>query len=128
MLINIKKTKNKLSHWLLTIVLLFSILSFSNGISNSSAGDRRMANSELRISNHVHYKRTISFTRAIQLSKFDFSFVFNQPYEETAFLHNLLLKVRLQHLTKLFLFAKRIGNESHLKTIPQNSDEDHLIR
>jgi hypothetical protein len=125
--INPKNTKNKLSQWLLPVILLLSLISFSSGTSISSAEDRQTVKNELRISNCFQHKRTISFTRAIQLSNVDFCLASSKIFGETVLLHDLLFKVRLQHLDKLLFFIKRIGNEIHHKAIPQSSDEDLFI-
>ncbi len=118
--------KDKLTKWLLTVTLFFSILTFSGYAGNSQSRQQQATQTELVISNnHKTCKRTISFKKAFELTSCN-DFLIN-PYKNwtnTLFTYNLLTKVKLDSISRQFCSYKSADHFLQVKTIPQNSDED----
>lgn len=118
--------KDKLTKWLLTVTLFFSIFTFSGYAGNSQSRQQLATQTELVISNnHKTCKRTISFKKAFELTSCK-DFLIN-PYTNwtnTLYTYNLLTKVKLDSISRQFCSHKSADHFLQVKTIPQNSDED----
>jgi hypothetical protein len=118
--------KDKLTKWLLTVTLFFSIFTFSGYAGNSQSRQQQATQTELVISNnHKTCKRTISFKKAFELVSCNAFFI--SPYRNwtnTLLTYNLLSKVKFDSISKQFCSHKSADHFLQVKTIPQNSDED----
>ena len=121
--------KDKLTKWLLTVTLFFSIFTFSGYVGNSQSRQQQATQTELVISNnHKTCKRTISYKKAFVLN--GFSEPFNCLYKNwtnTLFTYNILIKVNLDTISRQFYSHNPTDRFLQKKTIPQSSDEDIFV-
>jgi hypothetical protein len=121
--------KDKLTKWLLTVTLLFSIFTFSGYAGNYQSRQQQATQTELVIpSNHKTCKRTISYKKAFELiSSNGFLISTYKSWTNTLFTYNILTKIKLDSISRQFCFHKPTDRFLQVKTIPQNSDEDIFI-
>jgi len=127
---NIQLTyKDKLTKWLLTITLLFSVFTFSGYASNSQSRQQQATQTELVISNnHKTCKRVISYKKYFELISYnDFLISTYISWANTLFTYNILTKVKLDSISKQFYSYKSTGRFLQVKTIPKSSDEDIFV-
>lgn len=121
--------KDKLTKWLLTVTLFFSVFTFSGYDGNYQSRCQPATQTELVISNnHKTCKRTISYKKAFGLIRYNDCF--KSPYKNrtnTLFTYNILTKVKLNSISRRFCFHKPVDCFLQLKTIPQNSDADIFV-
>ncbi|MGK7392484.1 MAG: hypothetical protein ACNS60_19170 [Candidatus Cyclobacteriaceae bacterium M2_1C_046] len=118
--------KDKLTKWLLTVALFFSIFTFSGYAGYSQSRQQQATQTELVISNnHKTCKRTISFKKAFELTSCnDFLISTYKNWTNTLFTYNILTKVKLDSISKQFCSYKSADRFPQVKTIPKSSDED----
>lgn len=121
--------KEKLTNWLLTITLFFSIFTFSGYAGNSELRLEQENVPELIISNkQTTYKRTISYKKA-------FKFIICKDllkspcknWRNTLFTLNILTKVKFKSISRQFYAFKTADFFLQPKNIPQSSDEDIFL-
>jgi hypothetical protein len=121
--------KDKLTKWLLTVVLFFSIFTFSGYDGNSQSRQQQATQTELVISNcHKTCNRTISYKKAFGL--FSYNNFFISPcknWTNTLFTYSILTKVKLDSISSQFYSHKPAFHFLQVKTIPQISDEDNFV-
>jgi hypothetical protein len=121
--------KDKLTKWLLTVSLLFSIFTFSGYAGNYQSRQQQATQTELVISiNHKTCKRTISYKKAFELiSSNDFLISPYNSWTNTLFIYNILTKVKLDSISRQFCFRRSADHFLQKKSIPQSSDEDFFV-
>ena len=121
--------KDKLTKWLLTVTLLFSIFTFSGYAGNSQSRQQQTTQTELVISsNHKTCKRTISYKKAIVLIRCnDFLISPYKCWTNTLSTYNILTKVKFDSISRQFCSQKSANSFLPVKTIPQSSDEDFFV-
>jgi len=117
--------KDKLTKWLLTVTMFFSIFTFSGYAGDSQSRQQQPTQTEIVISNHKTWKRTIPFKKAFErISCNDFLVSNCKNWTNTLFTYNILTKVKLDSISRQFCSHKPAGHFLQVKTIPQSSDED----
>lgn len=121
--------KSKLTKWLLTITLFFSVFTFSGYVGSYQSIKHQAIQTERLISNkYKTCKRTISYKKA-----FDFTSCNNillstyKNWANTLFTYNTLTKVKFESISRQFYSHKFIGHFLQVKTIPKSSDEDVFV-
>ena len=121
-----KPVKDKLSKWLLTVALLFSIFTFSGYIGISTSQQQPYRNTELVYSINSNAKRNISFERV--LTKFNENVIFDSfsksVINEVLLLHNRIAKTKFDYLLKQIVTGKKVVRFTKLKINPHSSNED----
>jgi hypothetical protein len=118
--------KGKLTKWLLTVTLFFSIFTFTGYAGHSQPGRQQATQTERVLSNHHKTcKRTISYKKAFAPSSCnDFIISPYKNWTNTLFTYHLLTKVAFGSMSMRFLSQKPARHFLREKTIPQSSDED----
>lgn len=118
--------KDKLTKWLLSVTLFFSIFIFSGYAGNSQSRQQQKTQTEIVISDNLKTcKRTISLKKAFELISYNDLLI--SPYKNwtnALFAFNIITKVKLDNNSRQFCSQKFAPNFFQVKTNPQSSDED----
>jgi hypothetical protein len=118
--------KDKLTKWLFTVTLLFSIFTFSGYAGNSQSRQLETNQTELVVSNYSKIcKRAVSYKKGVELSHL-ISPLSNSDknWINVLFTYNILAKVKLDNISRQFYYYVPTNHFLQVKTIPQSSDED----
>ncbi len=117
--------KNRLTKWLLTVTLLFSVFTFSGYAGNSQSRQLETTHTELVVSSNPKiYKRAVSYKKGMELILFSPLISSDKNWVNTLLTYNLLTKVKLDTISRQYYSHKPVNHFLQVKTIPQNSDED----
>lgn len=121
--------KDKLTKWLLTVTLLFSIFTFSGYADNYHSRQSQTTQTELVISsNQQSCKRTISYKKAFELSIINDFLIFSyKSWTNALFTYNILTKVKFDSISKQYCSHRPADRFPQIKAIPKSSDEDILV-
>ncbi len=124
-----KKTypKEKQTIWLLSVALLLSIFSFSGYLTNSQSLQQATQTELVLTSKHKTTKRVVSFYNAFEISKSGTVHVSNSHQANYLLSYNRFIEIRFKNLSKQPRFKNASDHLYLVKTIPQNSNEDHFI-
>lgn len=121
--------KDKLTKWLLTATMVFSIFTFAGYAGNSQLRQQQATQTELVISNNDKTcKRTISYKKAFELISFNTLNRSDKNWTSALFTFNILTKVKLDNISGQFYSHKPANHFLQVKTIPQSSDEHIFAR
>lgn len=120
--------KDKLTKWLLTITLFFSIFTFLGYANNYQSRQQQATQTELVVSNnHKNCKRTTSFKKAFELISCNATLISTYKNWTNALLtYNQQTKIKLDNISRQCCSHKSADHFLQVKTIPQSSDEDIL--
>ncbi|GAA0886506.1 hypothetical protein GCM10009120_51050 [Sphingobacterium siyangense subsp. cladoniae] len=120
--------KVKLTTWLLTVTLLFSIFTFSGYVGNNKPRHQQAPQTELLISiNHKPCRQAFSYKKVFELIRTnEFSISSYKSWTNTLLTYNILTKVKIDSISKQFRFHMFAECFLSVKTIPQGSEEDIL--
>jgi len=118
--------KDRLTKWLLTVTLLFSIFTFSGYAGNSQSRQQETTQTELVVSNnHKICKQAISYKKGLELISFISPLnSSDKNWINSLITYNILTKVKLDNISRQFHSHKSADHFLQVKTIPQSSDED----
>lgn len=118
--------KDKLTKWFLAVTLLFSIFTFSVYAGNSQSRQLGTTKTELVVSNNpIICKRAVSYKKGLELIRFISPLnSSDKNWINSLFTYNILIKVKLDNISRQFYSHKPANHFLQIKTNPQSSDED----
>ncbi|MBC7845439.1 MAG: hypothetical protein H7Y10_02995 [Flavobacterium sp.] len=117
--------KDRLTKWLLTVTLLFSVFTFSGYSGNFQSRQLETPQTEIVVSNFPKiYKRAVSYKKGMELINFSPLNSSDKNWAYALFTYNILTKVSLDTITSEFYSHKPTKLFLQVKTIPQSADED----
>jgi hypothetical protein len=121
--------KDKITKWLLTVALFFSVFSFSGYAGNYQLKNQQTTQVELVVSGKYKVcKRTISYLKAFEIESCNDSFIRHcKDWKAALLFFNERTKAKLNYILRQFILYKSADYFLHIKTIPTNSDEDIFV-
>lgn len=126
---SLKYHKNKLSKWLLTITLLFSVFTFSGyGDTSQFAHQQKTQTALVCSTDDKAGKPALSCKKSV-IHTHKSTFLYNCNRNDTRILitSTKLIKVKLDHVSKKYHSIKRADTFLQLKSVPQKSGKDIFI-
>jgi len=119
--------KRRFLKWVLAITLFLSLWTLPGNVQKSKNHESAKSQNELILSIGKTNKSSVSYRKAYRLIclKSIHAELYKNSFNTVILVHNALARNTLQHVSeKLFNTALFCGFQK-LKTIPQNSEEDH---
>ncbi len=118
--------KDRLTKWLLTLTLLFSVFTFLCNIGNLQTRQQESKQIEIVASiNSKIYNRAISYKKGLKLVSFISPInALYKSWKNSLITSNLLTKVKLDNISKQYQSHKFAYRFLQVKKISQSSDED----
>jgi hypothetical protein len=125
-MVNFTYYKSKLTKWVVTLSLFFSIFAFSGNGHNSNSFSRSKIQTELVCSNNYKAtKRNTSYRKALAVSYVnEYLFTTHKYKAQALLLYNILAKIKFDNISKKFHSIQIAKKFILKKTIPQDSNED----
>ena len=119
--------KNKLTKYLLTISMLFSVFTFYGFVGQSISQQHKTTQTELVFSSKKTLKKKVFYKKAVSLS---LESVLNSSltyFKNVLMSYNVLTKVAFNSVSKKTQSFELINIFLQRKTIPQISDQDNFL-
>jgi hypothetical protein len=118
--------KDKLTKWMLTISLFFSILSFSTYDGYSHTNQQQTTKTELVISSKGNIcKWTVSYKSTIGLINTNSLLIWTiKNWSNTLSAYSIITKVRFDSISRQFCMNRSATRFIQIKTIPKSSEEE----